>query len=82
MEEKNEVMEEALESNITLGDSEEPNEKPKEDELVFTFVKLGKWGKKQDVSIFDFSSLDGTIHAVALMAAVFGMVHFLKKKRK
>ena len=52
-------------------------------ELTIKFFCVEKWKKKQTLSIFDFSSLQGTVSSVLLIAVIALLVKCIKlKKRK
>lgn len=61
-------------------DEKNEDEKP---ELNINLFCFDKWKKKQTLSIFDFSSLQGTVSSVLLIAVIALLVKCIKlKKRK
>lgn len=63
----------------TLDDKDEDEKS----ELTINFLCIDKWKKKQTLSIFDFSSLQGTVSSVLLITVIALLVKCIKlKKRK
>ena len=51
-------------------------------ELTINFLCIDKWKKKQTLSVFDFSSLQGTVSSVLLIAVIALLVKYIKLKKR
>lgn len=51
-------------------------------ELNINIIKFDKWKKKQTLSIFDFSSLQGTVSSVLFIAVIALLVKCIKLKKR
>lgn len=72
--------------NEELAEDEEENKsqtKKKEDsQWIISFLKFDKWKKQQEISILDFSTVQGTLSSITLIAVIVLLVKYIKLKKR